>query len=192
MVSLSPEIFIVGSGQLGLSHPADCHVWAIRGPGGIVVVDAGTGLATEQIATNIKSLGPPVEGLLLTHYHFDHACGAPMLARALGCPVMIAEFGAQVIGTQDRQASGLQLAIDKGMYPPETPWENYEPERALADGEVLELAGLEIECLLVPSHSQDSMCFVTHIGGRKCIAYRRTQVHIRGRCNSVWRHTRAH
>jgi glyoxylase-like metal-dependent hydrolase (beta-lactamase superfamily II) len=55
-----------------------CNVWAIKGPEGILFVDAGTG---EWVRT-AGELGDRPAALACTHYFRDHAAGASAAARA--------------------------------------------------------------------------------------------------------------
>lgn len=62
--------------------PDSCNVFAVQGPGGMVIVNAGTGRWMESLA----ELPARPAALLLTHFFRDHAAGAPAAARA-GIPV---------------------------------------------------------------------------------------------------------
>jgi len=42
---ISHSLALVGSLQFGVSGPVDGHVYALRGPAGIVLIDAGGGTA---------------------------------------------------------------------------------------------------------------------------------------------------
>ena len=66
--------------------PDSCNVYALVGPEGCVIVDAGTGGWLDHV----RSLPKPPVVLLLTHYFRDHAAGAVRAARA-GIPVWVPE-----------------------------------------------------------------------------------------------------
>ncbi|TNC22923.1 MBL fold metallo-hydrolase [Amycolatopsis alkalitolerans] len=70
----------------------------------------------------------PVELILLTHHHPDHSEGAPWLAEQAGAPVR---------------------ALDPALC---------RAAEAFVDGEVISAAGLEIEVLHTPGHTEDSVC----------------------------------
>jgi glyoxylase-like metal-dependent hydrolase (beta-lactamase superfamily II) len=101
--------------------------WVLRGPGAAaaVVVDPG-----QRDVEHLELLAgaAPVELILLTHHHADHAEGAPWLARRLGVAVR---------------------AFDESLC---------AGEPALTDGEVVRAAGLDIEVLHTPGHTPDSVC----------------------------------
>ena len=58
-----------------------CLVYAVRGPEGTVLVNAGTGLAAEQLGAVADSGGVTV---LLTHHFRDHTDGAIPFGRGRG------------------------------------------------------------------------------------------------------------
>ena len=57
MIRLCDDVFIVGSGSLGfdLTHPSDCHVYLVNAGPEAALVDAGAGMAVEQIMSNIEA-----------------------------------------------------------------------------------------------------------------------------------------
>ena len=64
-----------------------CNVYAVMGPEGVLIIDAGTGAWLDEV----DSLpGPPV-ALLLTHFFRDHTAGAAQAARR-GIPVYVPEY----------------------------------------------------------------------------------------------------
>jgi glyoxylase-like metal-dependent hydrolase (beta-lactamase superfamily II) len=100
--------------------------WVLRAPGapGRVVVDPGY--------EDIEHLGllaevAPVDLILLTHHHADHAQGAPWFAERVGAPV---------------RAFDPALCIGAESF---------------VDGEVISAAGLEIKVLHTPGHTDDSV-----------------------------------
>ena len=56
---ISHSLALVGSLQFGVSGPVDGHVYALRGPAGIVLIDAGGGTHTERI---LQPAGRPRTG----------------------------------------------------------------------------------------------------------------------------------
>lgn len=100
--------------------------WVLRAPGasGSVVVDPGY----EDLEHLMLLAGAgPVELIILTHHHPDHAEGAPWFAERVGAPV---------------RAFDETLCLDG---------------KSLVDGEVVEAGGLEIGVLHTPGHTDDSL-----------------------------------
>ncbi|MCP2284804.1 Glyoxylase, beta-lactamase superfamily II [Promicromonospora umidemergens] len=118
--------------------------YVLRAPGapGCVVVDPGPLL--EPHLTALAAAGP-VDLVLVTHRHADHTGG-------------LARFR-ELTGAQSRGALAEFCAVGgPGDMSDVRP-------RPLADGEVLDVAGLRIEVLATPGHTADSVCFVVSVPG---------------------------
>jgi glyoxylase-like metal-dependent hydrolase (beta-lactamase superfamily II) len=102
--------------------------WVLNAPGslGRVVVDPGHA-DIDHLRLLVEA--GPVELILLTHHHPDHAEGAPWLAERVGAPV---------------RAFDPALCSGAG---------------AIVDGEVISAGGLEIHVLHTPGHTADSVSF---------------------------------
>ena len=93
-MKLTDRIYLVGSGAFGfdLTHNLDCHVYLINGGDELALVDAGIGLATDEILKNIKAEGfnfEKIKYLLITHTHADHSGGAGQMKQEVGCEVLV-------------------------------------------------------------------------------------------------------
>jgi len=105
------------------------NTWLLRAPDheACVVVDPGED-DSEHLAL-VAGCGP-VELVLLTHRHHDHAGGAARFAALTGAPVRALD-PTLVLGSE-----------------------------ALADGDVVAAAGVELRVLGTPGHTSDSLCFL--------------------------------
>ena len=118
---LSPRLYLVGSGEIGLSDPDDCHVYLLDGGDEYALIDSGCG--TERSVTGIlatmarEGLDPArLRTVMLTHWHFDHASGAAYFRERFGCRV-VAPSGerAYIEAGRDRaRACAVDLAVDDG------------------------------------------------------------------------------
>lgn len=106
------------------------NTWVLRAPGSASCVVVDPGPLDDAHLSAVAAHGP-VELVLLTHGHPDHAEGAARFA---------AEVGA------DLAARSQALCI--GAEPLDT------------DGEELQAGGLSVRVLHTPGHSRDSVCFV--------------------------------
>lgn len=74
---------VLGSGSCGNSYIFSCN-------GQSLLVDAG--FSFKQLSLRVENAGldiSTVKGLLLTHLHPDHSCGAGVFARKTGLPVYV-------------------------------------------------------------------------------------------------------
>lgn len=105
------------------------NTWVLRAPGeeACVVVDPGE--EDEEHLQRVAAQGP-VELVLLTHRHHDHAGGARRFAELTGAPVR---------------------ALDRSLV---------LGSEALGDGDVVAAAGVELRVVATPGHTSDSLSFL--------------------------------
>ncbi len=163
------SLAIVGSAQFGLSSAYDCHVYAIRAPEGIVLIDSGSGLGEEDIAQHLAVDFPelPVQAVLLTHAHMDHSGGAPGLKQRYGCAVVASDQSFHVLETANEEQSGLCRARAAGAYPANLCMTPCAIDATYSDNMQIAIAGLTFEAVHVRGHSRDSFCLLTNLAGRK-------------------------
>jgi hydroxyacylglutathione hydrolase len=167
---ITETIYLVGSAQVGISGPWDCHVYLVKGPEGLVLIDAGGGGSGEIIAKNIEREGfklKDVCALLITHNHFDHSCGAAELKQITGCSVYISHLSKELLERGTEQEVGLDLAKQLGIYPNEFIYRNCNVDYAVRDGDLIKVGGLRFQAIAVEGHSQDSICYLLEISGKR-------------------------
>lgn len=157
------SLALVASLQFGISGPLDCHVYALRGPDGVVLVDAGAGTHTEMILSNLAKdfPGSTVSALLLTHVHMDHCGGAAEIRERTNCQVIISAQSATTLENGDEEASGLRSAREQGVYPGDFRFRPCPVDQAVKDGQQFMAAGIPFTAIHVRGHSQDAYCFLT-------------------------------
>ena len=106
------------------------NTWVLREPGGRRSVVVDPGPLDEDHLAAVQAAAEPIGVVLLTHRHLDHSEGARRLAEAAGC-------GVRALDPQYRLGS-----------------------EGLADGDVVEMDGLEVRVVGTPGHSSDSLSFV--------------------------------
>jgi len=168
---ISPHLALVGDSQFGLSSPCDCHVYALRGPGGVVLIDSGSGLGEGEILAHLDSAFPavPVQAIVITHAHADHFAGASSLQGRFGCPVLAPALTRAVVEDGDEEGSGLRQARADGGYPAELHLQPCPVSRAYAHGDRLALAGLTFDVIGVRGHSDDSSCLLVDLDGQRTL-----------------------
>jgi hydroxyacylglutathione hydrolase len=112
-----------------------------------LIVDPGD--EADRLLGAIDTLGVTLDGILVTHTHFDHIGAVAEVARATGAEVWVPEAEAFVLEDIDRYVP----------WPGFGPFENHKAEHTLNGGERLELAGFEIDVLHTPGHSPGHVTF---------------------------------
>ncbi|MFV0390035.1 MAG: MBL fold metallo-hydrolase [Pyrinomonadaceae bacterium] len=169
-MKITDEIYLVGSLQLGISGQWDSHVYLIKGTEGLILIDSGGGTDCEMIFDNIRREGfdpNEIKSILLTHFHFDHSCGAAEIRDKTGCEVYISTKSRDLLETGTAKEAGLEQAIEQGVYPEGFKFRNCVVDKALNDGDVFETAGLKFETIGVEGHSADSICYLVELNGKK-------------------------
>ena len=122
----------------GGSFEVENNIWLFGDDDEVVVVDAAHD--HEPIVAAVA--GRTVVAVVCTHGHNDHVNAAVALAEAVGAPV--------ALHPDDRM---LWDVVHPGR----------APDQALADGDVLRVAGVELTVLHTPGHSPGGVCL--HDGG---------------------------
>lgn len=115
-----------------------------------VLIDPGA--QPERLQEIVKDRCLNIEGILITHSHWDHVGALAASAKAFSAPVWIHSIEAQVIENLD-QFAPAQFG----------PWESCSPDNTLNGGEILELAGVAFEAIHLPGHSPGTIGYL--VGG---------------------------
>ena len=108
------------------------------------VVDPGPDLPEHVDALIAAIAGRPVTAILCTHTHRDHSPAARPLAEATGAPIVgCAALALESVGPR------ADAAFDG----------DYAPDRALQDGNAIELDGQSITAVATPGHTSNHLCF---------------------------------
>ena len=119
----------------------NCFLLRRDGSDRALIVDPGE--EAPKLLAAIEQLGVTLDGILLTHTHFDHVGAVAPIAKATGAEVWVPELEKQVLADIDSYVP----------WPEFGPFESWDAEHTVSGGERLELAGLEIDVLFTPGHS---------------------------------------
>jgi hydroxyacylglutathione hydrolase len=117
-----------------------------------VMVDPGD--EPERLLGAAQELGVKIEGILITHCHFDHIGAVAPVARATGAPVWCPEFERPLL-------TDIMSWVPPGF----GPFENYEPEHTVKGGERVQVAGMEFDVVSTPGHSPGHVTYVLDPAG---------------------------
>ncbi|WP_408071249.1 MBL fold metallo-hydrolase [Butyrivibrio sp. JL13D10] len=102
----------------------------------------------ELIYEELKKRGFKVEGIYLTHGHFDHMMGAGRLKELSGVKVYAYEKEAMVCEDFYYNLSSM-FGVSASI----------KPDVLLRDGEMCECAGLSFKTIATPGHTQGGCCY---------------------------------
>ena len=112
-----------------------------------LIVDPGE--EAPKLLGLIEELGVQLDGILLTHTHFDHVGAVAPVAKATGAEVWVPEIEKRVLADINSYVPWAEFG----------PFEGWDAEHTLTGGEKLELAGFEIDVLFTPGHSPGHVTF---------------------------------
>jgi glyoxylase-like metal-dependent hydrolase (beta-lactamase superfamily II) len=135
------RMFTVGQVQ------ENCYLFRRSGSDRALLVDPGD--EAPLLLAAIEQLGVTLDGILLTHTHFDHVGAVAPVAKATGAEVWVPEIEKGVLADINAYVP----------WPGFGPYESWEAEHTLRGGERLELAGLEIDVIFTPGHSPGHVTF---------------------------------
>ena len=100
--------------------------------------------------------GRQVAGIILTHHHWDHLGALLEVKEASGALVYASSLEVEAI--QDSVTKKAAKNGQKALGP--------VVDRALQEGDVLEIGSLGLEVFLTPGHSQGGICLYDSVGGQ--------------------------
>lgn len=162
---ITPQIALVGSGQLGfdLSDPFDCNVYLIDCGNELALIDAGAGRNAERLIQNVRDDGfdpAHIHHILLTHAHADHAGGCAELYKRLNLDVWASAETAQWVSDGDEQAISLDVARAAGIYPQGYSFQACPVARTVEDGVPFAISNSTITPLATPGHADGHIAYL--------------------------------
>ena len=129
--------------------PVQENTWIARLEGAEEALLIDPGDEPETILNALEELGATPAAILITHCHFDHVGAVKAMATATKAPVYC-PAGEVFI---------LENINDFVRFPGFGPFESYTPEKTVAHGDKLTLAGFEIDVIGTPGHSIDHVTY---------------------------------
>ena len=125
----------------------NCYLFRRDGSDRALIVDPGD--EADRLLHAIDELGVELEGILLTHTHFDHVGAVAPVAEATGAEVWVPELEKFVLAD----------IMSYVPFPGFGPYDSYEADHTLKGGERLELGGFQIDVVFTPGHSPGHLTY---------------------------------
>lgn len=129
------------------------NTYIVENNGVAFVIDVGGN--AQEIADAISGLGARLDGILLTHAHFDHIGGVAELLRIAPQDegrtpaVFMHKADAHMIGSYKNLAFSMGETVER-----------FTPDVLLEGGEVITVAGLKVRVIHTPGHTAGGVCYV--------------------------------
>ncbi len=134
---IGANCFIVGDPRAGLG----------------AIIDPGDD--PERVLEAAARSGLTIEYVIATHGHFDHTGGVRGVVDGLGCEFLMHE--ADLFFARDSVASARRWGVRIDQVP--------DPDRFLADGEVISVGSIELRVIHTPGHSPGGICLYAESEG---------------------------
>ena len=136
VVKLSDQVRRITAPNPGFMTGPGTNTYLLGAGADIAVIDPGPAI-DGHVAAILEAAGARIRWILVTHTHHDHSPAAALL----------------------KERTGAQLI---GMPPP--PFANqdqsFRPDRVLAHGERIEVAGCMLRAIHAPGHASNQLCFL--------------------------------
>ena len=128
------------------SAMANCYL--IEHEGHALVVDPC--VTVSAILNAAQAVGAQLDGILLTHGHFDHILTLDTLRNATGSPAYIHQADQILLPDGEKNAFALFFGQDRAFR---------SAEKSVTDGERIPLGQAYVEVIHTPGHTAGSVCY---------------------------------
>jgi len=164
-IKLLRDVYVVAGPEL--THFYDAYTYLVTRKSTAILIDAGSGLATEEIFKNVRSIGiklQMIKYLILTHGHYDHIGGAKKLKETTNCKVVMHQLDAEVLEKADATLSAADF-YGESFKPC-----NVDLKLTTKDKETLYLDNIIFEVLHIPGHTPGSIAlYYESVQGQKVL-----------------------
>jgi hydroxyacylglutathione hydrolase len=123
--------------------PVQENTFIVRRDGSDRALIVDPGEEAPKLLGALDALGVTLDGILITHTHFDHVGAVAPIAEATGAEVWVPEIEKPVLAD----------IMSYVPWPGFGPFDSWDAEHTVTGGERLELAGFEIDVIFTPGHS---------------------------------------
>ncbi len=137
VVQLSSKVRRITAPNPGFMTGPGTNTYLLGAGEDLAVIDPGPAIAAHVEAVLAAAAGARIRWILVTHTHLDHSPAAALLKVRTGAQLM-------------------------GMPPPpfERQDQSFSPDRVLAEGERIEIAGCTLRVIHAPGHASNQLCYL--------------------------------
>jgi glyoxylase-like metal-dependent hydrolase (beta-lactamase superfamily II) len=170
-MELLDGIYLVGSGETGVSDRYDCHVYLLDCGDAALVIDSGAGRDPARVFSNIRRRMPLEKAgtVLLTHTHADHSGGTPAF-QAQGMRVLAPEKEMEAMRARPEEVlEAFRLAKNDGSYPPDYEYPFITPDGVVRDGDTVCVGDTAVSAMHFGGHSEGHLCYLIERRGKRIL-----------------------
>jgi glyoxylase-like metal-dependent hydrolase (beta-lactamase superfamily II) len=144
----------------------DCHAYLVWDGSGGFLIDSGAGIVADRWLANAREVCDleALGGVLVTHYHADHAGGAAS-ASAVGLRLFASADTARALAAADEDRTQLARARAAGIYPADYRLSPAEIDQVVTEEVTLRSGGVTVEVVDAPGHCDGHVVFAVSGGG---------------------------
>lgn len=160
-MQLTENVYLIGSGEIGLSNTYDCHVYLIDGGDDAVIIDAGVGIEPERLKENVEKIMDwnKVSRVICTHSHADHSGGSKFF-QSEGKEVWFPDVENKWMQEKkDEVELALKLALNAKAYPEGYKFKYFQPDYLIKEDELIKCGTLTLQPIHLRGHSPGMFCF---------------------------------
>jgi glyoxylase-like metal-dependent hydrolase (beta-lactamase superfamily II) len=166
-MKLFKNIYLVGGGSFGYSHPNDCNVYLIDGGTELALVDTGGSGGTSAIIENMRrfDLNPELTKMAInTHCHYDHIGGNKRIKELTGCKIAVHDAEAEFVEKLDPRLTLINMALKRGLK-----FDSTKVDLKLEDGALLRIGRHQIEIVHTPGHTPGCISILMETDGKRIL-----------------------
>lgn len=164
-IKLLDDVYVVAGP--GLTHLYDAYVYLTVRDSVALLIDAGSGLAVDEMFRNIRNARVSLQMLkylVLTHGHYDHIGGAKKVKEKTSCKVIMHKLDADILEEGENVLSAADFYGEK-LEPCEV-----DLKLETKDREVLEFEDIVLEVFYIPGHTPGSVAlYYESLQGQKVL-----------------------
>lgn len=141
-----------------------CEAYLLTTDKSAVVIDAGYGFCADKTVENIRAeLGDrKLEHIILTHSHYDHVLGSPVISQAFPNAKIYAHPRTKQIFTKTNAKRVMEemnqaAAKDRGNTAPSGCTENLHVDETVNEGDIIKVRDMTIRVIETPGHTNCSI-----------------------------------